>query len=413
MRETPTRTIRWKNPKDPVFLGHGGSNSDFMLIPGKPASSYMGKVTLRYAADLVGLPVTLICHDIRRGSARDVATLPSQELPQLRHETARRVLGHSHNTYYLEITEEYVGPETADNYGVRIRVSEYLRAQDDFGLDGSYDDNGDRAFIPRRLTAAEVTRCCEENGWSVTDQNSRNRAGKVLRQAQRDAWASEGDPSSAAARESARDDSGYDEEPAPKRPRIGTTSTSLVAKEEGEEDAVSGYGAPLLTDHRLPTGEGTDGYYDDEEALAGGEPLTEDIFDAFIESSVKFAQSRKDLALIDPDLLMMMGVDPDQDEQQQLEEGSCEKQEHDPTMPAPASPSLTTTESGLAARGPGSYLVTSGDAAADEALSSNIKSASLAGFVDCLSRVNLVTRLCPKGATRQKLDHLSAKTHAE
>jgi hypothetical protein len=112
------RRIRWTQQalKRPVFSCI--STQETYLIRDKPAPISQLGVSLKKAGLVAGILVSITIHDIRRGSARDMAYSGGSS-KRTATEVARG-LGHNPRTTAMGVTDDYIGPSKEDEWSRRI-----------------------------------------------------------------------------------------------------------------------------------------------------------------------------------------------------------------------------------------------------------------------------------------------------
>lgn len=115
------RKIVWKSTSMdlPVIpaIAQGGSR----LRTEHPAQPSQISESVKAAANTLGILVPVTSHDVRRGSARDVAFL--EKVPGTSTRSAAAALGHSDAARRSGVTSKYIGPVKEDLWSKRLEAS--------------------------------------------------------------------------------------------------------------------------------------------------------------------------------------------------------------------------------------------------------------------------------------------------
>jgi hypothetical protein len=131
-----------------------------------PASSATSKSILRTAAQTAGLLALSNTHDIRRGSERELAHLPS--LGGNNFDAAWRALGYTHSSLQYGVRDLYIVVSVVDTWNMRLALKHPF-PRDTHGL--AYCDE---SFKRERVSADEVGELSEEFGLDPTEKDKRN-----------------------------------------------------------------------------------------------------------------------------------------------------------------------------------------------------------------------------------------------
>jgi hypothetical protein len=123
--------------------------------------------------------VRLRVHDLRYGSARDIAHLDQSTLHGNANMQVASALGHKMSTFMKDVTEQYVGG--SDN------ATWNLRAKSDW-VDSRAPRMGNTAFVPRPLREGELPQYCRSMGWDPSKDSNIQKARVHIRQTQEEEW---------------------------------------------------------------------------------------------------------------------------------------------------------------------------------------------------------------------------------
>ncbi|KAF2785651.1 hypothetical protein K505DRAFT_344476 [Melanomma pulvis-pyrius CBS 109.77] len=110
------KTIVWRYPERPVLCGFHGEQS---VMIDEPAPTPQFSATVSRAGNLIGCLTRLRPHDIRRGTAFDVANLMSSEIVGVETAVVRAALGHSERK--RGESDKYIGGHQTDFWSARVR----------------------------------------------------------------------------------------------------------------------------------------------------------------------------------------------------------------------------------------------------------------------------------------------------
>lgn len=163
------KTVIWSTPDAPVLLAFRPGCVG--VIKDKPAQARQILNTLRLSCELCGILTPVIAHDIRRGTARDVAYMGVPTTVNT--DGAAMVLGHSNRSRVRRVTADYIGPQRQDIWSDRIANP----VQDTFGLDMI-----DGSFKRRKhVKNGDVREMCEKNGLDYSIRKERDTASRMIR----------------------------------------------------------------------------------------------------------------------------------------------------------------------------------------------------------------------------------------
>ena len=123
----PGGTVQWTTPSALWLGGAEVARRSHPCGADRPADKHP-----QDAANLIGMIIPPITHDLRRGAAKDLSTLSQT----IHNETAaRRGLGHSHRMANAGATDRYVGSGMTDTWDLRVRNA---NADEPFGPQRRY-----------------------------------------------------------------------------------------------------------------------------------------------------------------------------------------------------------------------------------------------------------------------------------
>ena len=127
------KTLQWADGRgsSPVLCGF--ETAAHLVIVDKPATVDQLRDTMYYASLRAGILKPIIPHDMRRGSAKDIANLPQDPTAAtgLASSVVAAELGHTTLSLRNGTTGDYVGASTVDNWTKRVNAD----LQDPFGAD--------------------------------------------------------------------------------------------------------------------------------------------------------------------------------------------------------------------------------------------------------------------------------------
>jgi hypothetical protein len=171
-----TKPVTWSFPDRPVLCAFKQQGS--MLIPEQPATTAQQLKTLRSAGDLAAMLADPVTHDVRRGTAAEIAHLPSG-LRGASATDAARVLGHQTSSRESGLTARYIGGIREDTWKKRL-ASDF---EDDFE-----PTFAETAFKRARQSTTRVKEICEELGLDSDQPKERDRARAIGRTRLREEW---------------------------------------------------------------------------------------------------------------------------------------------------------------------------------------------------------------------------------
>jgi hypothetical protein len=115
------KTLQWADGRgsSPVLCGFGAAQ---LVIVDKPAMINQLRDTVHKASLLAGILKPIVPHDMRRGSAKDIANLPRDptRATGLGDSVVAAELGHSNTALQKGVTANYVGATTDDSWTRRV-----------------------------------------------------------------------------------------------------------------------------------------------------------------------------------------------------------------------------------------------------------------------------------------------------
>ena len=175
---SPGGNVQWTTPSSPVLFGLASRSTRVVLTRAAPTNQQLR--ILRDAANLIGMIVPPITHDLRRGAAKDLSALSQT----IHNETAaRRGLGHSHRTANAGATDRYVGSGMTDTWDLRVRNA---KSDDPFG-----PEMGITPFKRPMRKPREIDEWCEKKSLDKTKRYDRLRASRSMEKKHREDWVKE------------------------------------------------------------------------------------------------------------------------------------------------------------------------------------------------------------------------------
>jgi hypothetical protein len=174
----PSKRILWANPDSPVF--HALNRSQ-QLDMSAPAPVDQQKRFLCRAAELAGMVVAPVTHDLRRGAAADLYSLKSDTHSGDTNKV-RRAMGHSNTAMAKGTTDLYIGRDQGDSWAARLEQAPEYTASASFGV-----QMVTAPFKAAKLRTEDIDRYCKTN--RLEGRNGRDKARKELLEVQRRQWA--------------------------------------------------------------------------------------------------------------------------------------------------------------------------------------------------------------------------------
>jgi hypothetical protein len=152
------RTVQWKTPKRPVVSAIVPGQCSFLDLE-KPARTGQILSTLASMGRKAKLTVKVTTHDLRRGSAKDIAHL-KEEVRGFATPTVAAALGHKLSAYMNDVTALYVGDSDASIWT--------MRAESGF-KDRKAPMVGQSPFVAKNPNRDEVQKYCAKKGLDADD----------------------------------------------------------------------------------------------------------------------------------------------------------------------------------------------------------------------------------------------------
>ncbi|OHE93642.1 hypothetical protein CORC01_11045 [Colletotrichum orchidophilum] len=171
--------IVWENPQWPLL---GAFTIGLNLIQfDKPAGVQQIGTTLRQAADLVGMVIPPVTHDIRRGAAADLAAANLDSQASTTH--VGRRLNHTTSSRDTALTDHYIGPRLVDDLKPRLQALDNSNILD-FGPRLAQEP-----YTPMgKLRPEPVNEACVHYNLDPTILSERYAAAKRMREQHRTDW---------------------------------------------------------------------------------------------------------------------------------------------------------------------------------------------------------------------------------
>lgn len=172
------KTVVWTEPERPVFCAYESQGT--ALRQEKPAGNHQLTQTLALAGPLAGFLTPIRSHDLRRGSARDLANLDT-EIKGVATPTVAAAMGHSNAAHAKGVTARYVGPVTDSTWSTRLEKG----YQDPHGIEVT-----DAVFSRKRklLDPTQITAQCRRDGLDEDSPNARRTSSRRLGKKRIDDW---------------------------------------------------------------------------------------------------------------------------------------------------------------------------------------------------------------------------------
>jgi hypothetical protein len=172
------KTVVWTKPERPVFCAIESAGT--ALQQDKPAGNHQLTSILALAGPLAGFLTPIRSHDLRRGSARDLANL-EEDIKGVATPAVAAAMGHSNVTHIRGLTARYVGPVSDSAWSRRLE-EEY---QDPYGIEVT-----DAVFLKKRqsLNSAEITAQCRHDGLDEENPSARKTTSTKIRKRMIDDW---------------------------------------------------------------------------------------------------------------------------------------------------------------------------------------------------------------------------------
>ena len=147
------KTIQWITPNNPVIPA---IVSRRILDLKEPAGVQQTLKTISAMSVKAKCTVHLRAHDLRHGTARDLAHLDRGMIRGYANMAVANALGHKMSTFMRDITDSYVGGSDFSSWT--------LRAQSEW-RDSNAPRMGTAAFDPPPLQPGELEEYCRAKGW--------------------------------------------------------------------------------------------------------------------------------------------------------------------------------------------------------------------------------------------------------
>lgn len=169
------KTVVWSEPNLPILPAFRPNSVG--VVREKSATSDQILGTVRLGCELCGILTPVIAHDIRRGTARDVAYMDAPS--KIKTTAAAAALGHSNVAKFRGLTANYIGPAKQDVWSDRLA---HPAPNDDFMIDMI-----DASFKRRkRVKHEEILEMCDKNGLDYSVRKDRDRASRMIRDEEKD-----------------------------------------------------------------------------------------------------------------------------------------------------------------------------------------------------------------------------------
>jgi hypothetical protein len=174
-RQRRDKTVVWSEPTLPIFPAFRPNGVG--VIRDKYATTDQILGTVRLGCELCGILIPVVAHDIRRGTARDVAYMDAPS--KVKTTAAAAALGHTNVAKFKGVTADYIGPAKQDVWSDRLA---HPAPNDDFAIDMI-----DASFKRRkRVKHEEILNMYEKNGLDYNVRKDRDRASRMIRDEDKD-----------------------------------------------------------------------------------------------------------------------------------------------------------------------------------------------------------------------------------
>ncbi len=172
------KTVQWITPENPVIPAIIQNHTAFLDLK-KPASTHQAICTMNAMSVKARSVDRLRVHDLRHGSARDIAHLDQSKVYGHASMQVASALGHKMSTFMHDVTEQYVGG--SDN------ATWTLRAESGW-IDSRAPRMGNTAFVRRPLQEGELQKYCRSMGWDPSKDSNIQKARIHIKKAQEEEW---------------------------------------------------------------------------------------------------------------------------------------------------------------------------------------------------------------------------------
>ena len=178
------KTVQWKDPRRPILPSF---TSGHIVLLDKPASSRQFNATLAEVSVRAGIVARITGHDLRRGSAQDIAAAAAKGIvpPLFQAEfAAKELLSHDYRTMFMGVTKRYIGPDQHDLWAPRVENKHI----DIFTTPIVAPEVNIPIIQARQLPSAAVNSFCETYALDPTQRSQRLRATRKAKKAALDEW---------------------------------------------------------------------------------------------------------------------------------------------------------------------------------------------------------------------------------
>ncbi|TAQ89982.1 hypothetical protein B7494_g1722 [Chlorociboria aeruginascens] len=171
------KTVQWCTPENPVIPAI--TPSRIFLDLKRPAGVQQTIKTINAMSIKAKCTVQLRTHDLRHGTARDLAHLNHGSIRGHANMTVASAMGHKMSAFMRDVTDKYVGGSDVSSWT--------LRAQSEW-RDSSAPRMGNTAFVAPTLRPGELEDYCKEKGWDPALPSKIYTARSHIRQRQLAEW---------------------------------------------------------------------------------------------------------------------------------------------------------------------------------------------------------------------------------
>jgi hypothetical protein len=153
------------------------------ILHDKPARTGNPLANLKLGAELVGITVPVVTHDLRRGAAADISNVVDGRLKGALDDSVVANLGHSQKAVNMGVTRAYIGSLKTDAWELRTDALNEPE-EDHFGV-----EMAPVPFKRRKYTKDSViTEYCESHDLDPTRSADRQRASIAIREEEKKAF---------------------------------------------------------------------------------------------------------------------------------------------------------------------------------------------------------------------------------
>jgi hypothetical protein len=172
------KTVQWTTPNKPVIPAIVPGRCSFLDLD-KPASTKQTRETMHAMSLKARVAGKTTPQDFRRGALADLSHLPKGLLRGNATDEVASAVGHAVGTFNKNVTERYAGGSDVSTWDLRAESS---------WVDTRAPRIGNTIFIPRPMTASELSSYCESRGLDPSDRLAKRNARTYVRKQQEAEW---------------------------------------------------------------------------------------------------------------------------------------------------------------------------------------------------------------------------------